>query len=249
MQISFNSSQAGHVIRRTTLIVVMFLYLILWVGGVTHHWMIGEMNTDKNWLATAFLFLAGLSILINSKSVSDFFTFAGVGLAGFTVELIGVHTGVPFGSYSYSDVLKPQLFGVPPAMAFAWIILVAYIKQIVPKLNAPMWAEPILAAAWMTAIDLLIDPIAVKKLGYWDWDRPGIYYGIPTSNFLGWFISSLFIFLVFRRRLESNTLTQLTGISILLFFTLIALAYNFLLAAMIGFALLLLHALVLRMIK
>ena len=34
---------------------------------------------------------------------------------GFLVEVLGVHTGVPFGAYTYSDV-----FGTPPRAASRW---------------------------------------------------------------------------------------------------------------------------------
>jgi Carotenoid biosynthesis protein len=53
-------------------------------------------------------------------------------------------------------------------------------------------------AAWMTAIDLLIDRLAAVALGYWRGAAPGAYYGIPARNFLGWFIVSLLIFAMVR---------------------------------------------------
>jgi len=39
----------------------------------------------------------------------------------------------------------------------------------------------------LVAIDLILDP-AATALGLWIWDNPGLYYGIPTVNFLGWFL-------------------------------------------------------------
>lgn len=247
MRLSFNIFKKVFQIislRKTALIVVTILYAILWIGGVAHHWFIGEMSAEKNWLASAFLFLAGLIIFLCCNSRSDFLTLTGVGLIGFIAEIAGIHTGFPFGSYNYSDVLQPQIFGVPLAIAFAWIILVAYIKQMLLKFNLSVLSESIFAAIWMTVIDLLIDPLAVKKLGYWRWINSSDYYGIPASNFAGWFIISFFIFLLFRQRLESNTLIRITGFTVLLFFTLISLAYGLLLAATVGFALLLLHVLI-----
>lgn len=242
----FKSVSQKFSLRTILLIALLFLYAVLWIGGVAHHWFIGEMGADKNWLASGFLFLAGTIIFFCCKSRTELLTLSGAGIIGFASEIAGVHLGVPFGAYNYSDVLQPQIFSVPIVMAFAWIILVAYIKQMLLYFKLPAWLEPILAALWMTAIDLLIDPLAVKKLGYWSWANSGNYYGIPASNFAGWFVTSLIIFFLFHKRLESSLLTRLTGFSVLLFFTLISLAYNLFIAATVGFALLLIHVLIMR---
>lgn len=242
----FKSVPKKFSLRTILLIALTLLYAVLWIGGIAHHWFIGEMGADKNRLASGFLFLAGMIIFLRCKSRAEFLTLAGAGLIGFAAELSGVHLGFPFGAYNYSDVLQPQIFDVPIAMAFAWIILVAYIKQMLLHFNLPVWIEPILAALWMTSIDLLIDPLAVKKLGYWSWTNLGNYYGIPASNFAGWFVTSLIIFFLFRKTPESNLMTRLMGFSLLFFFTLISLAYNLYLASTAGFVLLLIHILIVR---
>jgi putative membrane protein len=36
------------------------------------------------------------------------------------------------------------------------------------------------------ALDLVLDPVAVRIEGYWLWGVHGPYYGIPLSNFVGW---------------------------------------------------------------
>src|SRR5690606_29493557 len=38
--------------------------------------------------------------------------------------------------------------------------------------------------------DLILDPVAVK-LGFWTWQNPGLYYGIPLQNYFGWLISAI----------------------------------------------------------
>lgn len=102
-----------------------------------------------------------------------------------------------------------------------------------------------IAALWMTAIDLVIDPLAAGTLDYWRWAGGGAYYGIPARNFLGWFTVSLLIFgligVLFRRGRQSNVYACRVGFSIILFFTVIALAHGLILAGVIGMALCLLH--------
>ena len=33
--------------------------------------------------------------------------------------------------------------------------------------------------------------------GYWTWERPGVYEGIPASNYAGWLLTSLVVFAAF----------------------------------------------------
>ncbi|HET8970310.1 MAG TPA: carotenoid biosynthesis protein, partial [Candidatus Nanopelagicales bacterium] len=44
----------------------------------------------------------------------------GIGLA---VEVLGVHTGLPFGEYAYTGRLGPAVLGVPVVIALAWAMM------------------------------------------------------------------------------------------------------------------------------
>lgn len=35
---------------------------------------------------------------------------------------------------------------------------------------------------------MVLDPAAVS-LGFWSWSEPGMYYGVPLVNFVGWVLS------------------------------------------------------------
>jgi putative membrane protein len=126
-------------------------------------------------------------------------------------------------------------------MASAWMILFAYVKQMLLPFKLSKPAEMIVAGAWMVAIDLLIDPLAANRLGYWRWIDTGAYYGVPARNFLGWFAVSALIFGIIRQRSQSDSWARSVGLSILLFFTVIATAYQLALAAIAGLALSLAH--------
>ncbi|MFX1266182.1 MAG: carotenoid biosynthesis protein, partial [Promethearchaeota archaeon] len=45
-------------------------------------------------------------------------------------------------------------------------------------------------ALLLIMFDLILDPAAVV-LNIWVWDVPGPYYGIPISNYSGWFLTGL----------------------------------------------------------
>ncbi len=219
-------------------------YLILWIGGVASHLFFGRTPADALWAATAFLLLAGVLVLL-AANPADQISLLVIALAGFAAEALGVQSGVPFGRYEYTDVLRPQLFGVPLVMAAAWMVLVAYIKTMLASFSLSAWLETLIASVWMVAIDLVIDPLAAGELNYWRWQDSGSYYGIPLQNFLGWFAVSFVIFglLNMRRKTAwpSNAWMATIGLSILLFFAFIALAHHLILIAAIGFGLCLFH--------
>lgn len=227
--------------RRVVLLSSALAYLCLWIGGVIQHFFIGNIRAEQNWIAALFLFLAGSIVSVTTVSSSDLYKLIGVALLGFIFEVCGVRYGLPFGKYNYTEALNPSLLGVPLVMALAWMTLVAYLKQMQLYLNWPVWVEALVCAAWMMAIDLVIDPLAANQLGYWRWVERGSYYGIPVSNFAGWFITSLIVFILFRDKWRFNSWPRLVGISIILFFALIALAHQLFLASLIGFGLFLLH--------
>jgi uncharacterized membrane protein len=188
--------------------------------------------------------VAGLLVAVSARA-AEWPTLLAAALFGFGSEVIGVRYGWPFGAYQYTDVLAPKLWGVPLVIACAWVVLAAYVRPLAAQLSAGRAAGVVIAAAWMTAIDLVIDPLAANALGYWRWESAGAYYGIPATNFAGWFAVSLLIFAVggnFRREAKANAWAVFMGLSIILFFTLIALAAKLFLAASVGFLLLFVHA-------
>lgn len=232
--------------RRALLAALASAYAILWVGGVASHWLRGGVRADDGWLASLFLFLAGAIVLAGADSARDVRRLACVALLGFAVEVAGVHTGVPFGAYSYTEALTPRLFGVPLVMLFAWMSLVAYAGQATGRLAAGAGTRIVLAALWVTAIDLVIDPLAANRLGYWRWDDAGAYYGIPATNFAGWFATGLLAFCLFRPDWRENRWARFVGLSITLFFTLVAAAHGLSVPALVGVVLVALHLLLAR---
>lgn len=222
------------------LILLVGAYAVMWIGGVAHYVLKGGPPLDAPWTASIFLLLAGILVTIFSKK-RERIGLAIAALIGFIAEILGVRYGLIFSPYHYTDVLQPQLFNVPLVMLCAWMVLVSYARQMASTLNLPVRLEAVVAAVWMTAIDLVIDPLAANQLGYWRWVKSSAYYGIPWFNFVGWFIISLIIFSLIRQRWESNYRTQCVGLSIVLFFTVIALSSGMVLAGIIGLVLCLIH--------
>lgn len=128
-------------------------------------------------------------------------------------EMFGVATGLLFGNYSYTEQLGPLVLGlVPLAIPVAWLMMLYPSYAIAGFLLSPRsngfsrYLRAALAALGMTAWDLSLDPRMVRD-GNWVWHDGGPYFGIPLSNFIGWFITALAIYLVWqvidRRRVDT----------------------------------------------
>lgn len=222
--------------QRAALIATTSAYVVLWVGGVAQHFLYGGIAPEQNWIASLFLLLAGTIVMLGTDAWTERLMIAGIALFGFVIEMLGVHTGFPFGAYNYTNVLSPKLFQVPLVMACAWLTLIVYIKGALAKFRLTLWVESLAGALWMSIIDLIIDPVATNPLRYWHWEKAGVYYGIPFTNFAGWFAASALTFYLFRIRLKPNVWAQSVGLSITLFFTLIAFAHALHVAALVGCA-------------
>ncbi|MES9538924.1 carotenoid biosynthesis protein [Actinomadura sp. NPDC000600] len=122
--------------------------------------------------------------------------FAAAVAIGYAAEWVGIRTGLPFGQYSYTSVLRPQAGGVPVIVALAWggmgLAAHAVASAIAPEHGFVRWAA---GAAALTAWDLFLDP-QMLRLGLWTWADGGPYRGVPLSNFAGWLAVSLLVMLV-----------------------------------------------------
>ena len=222
--------------RKAVMVTLVSAYGFFWLGGVGAYWIFGGPPAHVSWTAPLFLGLAGV-LVVAASAPRDWPRMVLCGGAGYLSEILGVHTGVPFGAYAYTQVLSPSLFSVPVVMIAAWLILLAYIQEMLRGFSLPRWAHVVVAALWMTAIDLIIDPLAAGPLNYWAWEHPGWYYGIPVSNFLGWLIVSLIAFAVAGRPWRPNGYARWVGLTVITFFVCVAFAKGLYLAAAVGLAL------------
>jgi uncharacterized membrane protein len=133
-------------------------------------------------------------------------------------ENLSIMTGFPFGWYHYSDAIGPKLFLVPlligPAyfgMGYlSWTLARAILGDKDTRLAGLLWfATPVIASFIMVSWDLTIDPMMSTINGSWVWHSGGSYFGVPVSNFLGWYLTVYVFFQCFafyaRRRFATYT--------------------------------------------
>ena len=124
-----------------------------------------------------------------------------VGAAAAAIELIGVMTGFPFGSYAYSDRLGPRLGSVLPlTIPAAWYIIVANGHAVMP---ATRW-RPVWVGLIAVGTDLSLEAVAWKIRGYWEWyPNQAIKPGWPPwQNYASWFLIGSSLDWLFLRRLD-----------------------------------------------
>lgn len=118
---------------------------------------------------------------------------AAIAIGTTVVERVGTATAIPFGRYSYTAALQPQVAHVPAIVPLAWFALGLPARE---SAHAALGTRSTptrriaLGAAALTAWDLFLDPQMVGE-GYWTWARRGVYRGIPLTNYLGWFVTGL----------------------------------------------------------
>ncbi|MBD3165404.1 carotenoid biosynthesis protein [bacterium] len=181
--------------KRTDVIITGMVWLLLLAGGLWHvldvlqapmRLLAGPMMIALAALLTAREIRARLG---DRRAVKRFAIWVGiVFVGGFVAETIGVKTGQVFGSYQYGRVLHPQLFGVPVAIGFAWVLMeissLAIAQRVLPGLmeKTPTLFVPLIAVL-MVVFDVLMEPAAVR-LNYWTWAGDVV----PWQNYFAWFV-------------------------------------------------------------
>ncbi len=178
----------------------IFVILLFHVSG-----LIGLHTSSRAW----FLALTPLNLLIsfvalfrheNIKSLKLIGLMLLIFSLGFFLEVVGVNTGLVFGKYVYGPVLGVKIFNTPIMIGFNWLIMVFCIGVVVDKTNFPILIKSLIGATVMTAVDYIIEPVAVAY-DFWKWETSII----PIQNYIAWFIFSfLFLIIFYKFRIETT---------------------------------------------
>lgn len=120
-----------------------------------------------------------------------------------SMESLSIVTGFPFGHYHYAEELGDKLGNVPlmimPAYFFVgyltWMMSRMFVGDLgkgIEKRN--VFLIPFVASWLMVLWDACFDPIMSTIGEKWIWEEGGAYYGVPVSNFAGWFLTVYLIF-------------------------------------------------------
>ncbi len=125
-----------------------------------------------------------------------------IALAGFSVEVAGVYTGMVFGEYHYGHVLGVKLFDTPLIIGINWLMLIYFVYHLTGLSGVGRWIQVITGALLMVTYDIILESVAIR-MNMWNWSGDSI----PFQNYVAWFIISL-VFLsllhIFKVRAENR---------------------------------------------
>lgn len=103
----------------------------------------------------------------------------------FTLEALGVATGLVFGEYAYGSTLGQKAFEVPMVIGFNWVLVVLGAIVIAERFLDDDLQVALAVGGLTTLFDVAMEPVAMK-LDYWDW---AVGY-VPLHNYVAWFVIS-----------------------------------------------------------
>lgn len=114
------------------------------------------------------------------------------------MELLGTTTGIPFGAYSYTDLMGPKFLGhVPYLIPPSWMMMLYPSMMIAQTLLPKGWGRAVLAGFVLTVWDFAMDPAMTTGFAYWQWHTEGGFYGMPWVNWFGWWLTGTLVAAVF----------------------------------------------------
>lgn len=172
-------------------------------------------------LMTPFTLILSLGILLifHTEWNKSFYVFAVLAMVlGFGSEVMGIHTGFPFGNYEYGKTLGFKLFEVPLVIGVNWLLLIYLTGNLFSSKVKNDFMASFFAATLMVAIDFLIEPVAIN-LDYWSWEGNVI----PISNYFGWLGVSFIIQLIYRKSsfVKENKISSYLLIHLATFFAIL----------------------------
>jgi uncharacterized membrane protein len=188
--------------RKTDILLAILLIIYLVVGGIFH--ILGDPhNLIANFAFLFFVLIHGV-LRYGIKNLVVFFiiTFA----ISWTTETLSIVYGFPFGNYHYTAILGFKLGPVPIMIMIAYFVagylawtlsstfLGNYGKGIEKK---NVFFVPFIASFIMVMWNFCFDPIMSTIQGSWIWEDGGYYFGVPVSNYFGWFFTVYLIYQVY----------------------------------------------------
>jgi uncharacterized membrane protein len=167
----------------------------------------------------SFLFIAIVNFGVRTTLLFSILTY----IVALVCEWSSVHNGFPFGLYHYLDGTRGHelwIAGVPffDSLSFTFLGFASYTVALL--LCSPLYRRGgdlrildtwrirraprvwLMAALFMVMIDMIVDPLSVRGdrwfLGKIFWyDPPGPDFGVPISNYLGWYFVAAITIAIF----------------------------------------------------
>lgn len=135
-------------------------------------------------MLTPFNLLLSFGILLTfhrERSPKFYKSMLFIIISGFVIEVIGVNTGFPFGTYTYGEAFGPQLMGTPFMIGVNWFIMAYCGAMLFKNFSSFPLINALLAGTFITLIDLILEPVAIS-FNFWNWGGAEV----PIQNYITW---------------------------------------------------------------
>lgn len=132
--------------------------------------------------------------------------FAVTSVISWTTETMSIETGFPFGHYYYTDLLGDKV-GQVPVLIFPAYFFIGYLAWTMGNLfmgnisagirKKDLFFIPVVSAFIMVMWNVCFDPVMSTIEGNWIWENGGAWFGVPLTNYFGWFLTVYLIYQVF----------------------------------------------------
>ena len=179
--------------------------LLAWVGVMVLTPIVVALAGDaaRPWIISTGVLLQILTVILilgdSWSSGRALLAAAVVSVLAWGAEALGSTTGLPFGRYTYTQALQPQIGHVPLIIPLAWMMMLPPAWAVADRITRGRrgWRFALVSGVAFTAWDLFLDPQMVHW-GFWVWQEPGGYFGIPWINYAGWLGVSTLLTLIVR---------------------------------------------------
>lgn len=169
------------------------------------------------------VYLLGCSMHLGLKR-AFLFSVAGY-LIAWLSEYSSIHNGIPYGYYYYIEQTRGQelwVFGVPfmDSLSYVFLAYAGYSMALIMVSPFVLFGRKVylletkkirnslsarfLGTLFFVYLDIIIDPVALQGrqwfLGQiYGYPEKGVYFGVPISNFIGWFLVGFLMIFVLQK--------------------------------------------------
>ena len=172
---------------------IIFIYLIFTVGIIGH--LYSPLRELMLKLTPFTLLITGMVVFFEAfADRKNYLLYWGVitYILTFTLEAIGVNSGLIFGNYTYGKTLGFSVFNVPLIIGFNWVLVILGAVGITQIFFKNIFLNSFFSALLAVIFDFILEPIAIR-LDYWNWQNNAI----PVQNYIAWFIIAFIASLIF----------------------------------------------------
>jgi len=188
----------------------LLLHVLVALSSLVGAWALYHLPQIPDWNYTAITFWLGIANVLTGVLSALLLMASREGwqptwtllilcivIAG-GLEVVGTTTGLPFGPYSYTDMLGPKFLGhVPYLIPPSWMMMLYPAMMLTQVLTSREWLRPMVAGLILTIWDCAMDPAMTTGFVYWQWHTEGGFYGMPYLNWLGWWFTGTLVSALF----------------------------------------------------